>query len=99
MMTETPLTVFIEFDRHLCARELQARGFQHHLTCVFPAFRRDIYSVQGFAGRSPYPAMNVGIVTPIDLVENPVRQRRAEVTVQFRHGSFFDTASKAAAHD
>jgi hypothetical protein len=43
--------------------------------------------------------MDVGKVAAINPIQNPVRKRRAEVAVQFRHRVFFDAASKATSHN
>src|SRR5581483_9084633 len=99
MVTEPSLPIFVKLDGHLGTGELQSRSFQHHLAGVFPALRCDVDFVQRLASCSAYPAMNVRIVAAINAVENPVSQRRAEVTVQFGHGPLLDTASEAATHD
>src|SRR4029450_12273354 len=99
MMTEASLAIFVKLNGHLGAGEIQSRGFQHHLAGVFPALRRDIDSVQCFARNSAYPTMDIGIVAAINAVENPICERRPEVTVQFRHCSLLDAASEATTHD
>ena len=98
-MAQSSFAILEEFDRHFRTDEFQSRRLQHHFACVFPAPRRDVDSVQCFTGHAAYAAMDVGKVAAINPVQNPVRERRAEVTVQFRHRAFLDAASKPAAHD
>src|SRR5687767_9640542 len=43
--------------------------------------------------------MDVGILAAVDAIEDPGRERRAEIPVQGRHGSLLDGAAKAAPHN
>src|SRR5215216_3067480 len=99
MMAESSFTILVKLDRHFRTDEFQSRGFQDHFARVFPTTRCDVDSVQCFTSDAAYAAMNVGKVAAINPVQNPVRERRPEVTVQFRHSVFFDAALEPAAHD
>src|ERR1043166_7466624 len=99
MMTESARAILVKLDRHFRTDEIQSRSFQHHLAGVFPAAGRDVDSVQRLAGDATYPAMDVRKVAAVNPVEDPIGEWCAEVTVQFRHRTFLDAASKTAAHD
>src|SRR5678815_1063798 len=98
-MAQSSFAILVKLDRHFGAGELQPRSFQNHLACIFPALRRDVDFIQRLPSHAAYPAMNIGVVAAVNTVENPIRQRRAKVTVQFWHRALFDATSEPAAHD
>src|ERR1022692_4644845 len=98
-MTDTPLTIFVKPHRHLGGGQTQSCSLQDHLASILPGLRPKIDFLQSGTRKSAHPAMNIRVVAPIDAIENPSRQRCAEVPVQSWHRPLLDAASQAAAHD